>query len=1134
MRRHAMLATFVAGGVFIAAGLASCEGSSGRSGFVPADEEEPDPDVIDDTTLPDAKAPASLKIEAPAKNTILSDAYQPSLDVRLKLVDPGRRGFRSLTFSFESGNKDDPPVVLLQLPACGAQPCFDGAATESFVVHLPATKAVPYKKATLVVVGETNDNQEPKPRSAVQVNLDNDPPAIRAVDPTPAKGLRFIGDLVMHFRIDDMGGSGVRQAEVRLTAPDRGLDDERVWSFPKEAEDPAQPAVESVENGLPATVRTGGWESSSPVSIVVWARDAAGNEATTTIDATYVPTPYFAYNCLRTEKPEGLADVEPARVKGQNGVAAAGTKGVSFWAIEYQEGNDQPILRRVADLTTAPASKVVVVRAGGDPAAPEDLNADGLDDLVVLEPAATGAVVRAYLQEEDGKFDKGTAFAGSDGAVTFAVGRLNLDEWPDLAVAFETDEMSVGISLSEEAEDGGPAWRPIARYGGAPRPTQIAIGALEDLESDTRQVLAARAGSHVISVFQVTGDVVMGPHGSELKFDNPDLGALPAKVPATSISALLVDGVTPPKGHKGLVALFLESSRNSLLLANKPNAVNLPFSVHASLPTGLQPTRLAAGYLDGKDQILDVVVLSKGSKMVTVYWGTEYKDALSPPLYGLDEGSSHVTAADPIDVTLADMDRNPNGRPEIVVLDNNGTHMTVYAWETGASAHGFVNGPSLIRLADAPLALQAGQFLKPHTDGPGLLDLAVMVRDRAGVAGIRLIPARLDQEVPSAPPFVAGPDLILQNPAGMIARNFDVQGIDDLLVASNDVGPYNPPQGVDFRPTMQLFRFTKGGSHMQAVFTTTSFYAGDNPRLVAAGDLDAGSGTAMLGVPDLAVLSTVPKTGPTGKIDPSFGLSIFVGQPQAPNGWTFSRKSGLYDKEAGVDAARQPSGIAAGELGSGEKVKEYVGEDVVIAYNATNDFAVFYRKALGGFKPPDSNHNVGVGLAPRAIAVARMEGLEPTPQALPGEDPIADVLVLLSTDIALSRAFGEIGVPGDGIDFRPPIFLGYDTGRTGPFVPVAFAVRDMNADGYNDVVVLDQARQSVSLILNLGRDPDDAEAPPRFSPPLEWGVGAGPVALVVADLDGLGCPDIATLDDAGRSITIRKNYLCASTECPFK
>jgi len=37
--------------------------------------------------------------------------------------------------------------------------------------------------------------------------------------------------------------------------------------------------------------------------------------------------------------------------------------------------------------------------------------------------------------------------------------------------------------------------------------------------------------------------------------------------------------------------------------------------------------------------------------------------------------------------------------------------------------------------------------------------------------------------------------------------------------------------------------------------------------------------------------------------------------------------------------------------------------------------------------------------------------------------------------------------------------------------------------------------------------------------------------MTVDDLDADGCPDIATLDETGRTITVLRNFLCGQAAC---
>jgi hypothetical protein len=98
------------------------------------------------------------------------------------------------------------------------------------------------------------------------------------------------------------------------------------------------------------------------------------------------------------------------------------------------------------------------------------------------------------------------------------------------------------------------------------------------------------------------------------------------------------------------------------------------------------------------------------------------------------------------------------------------------------------------------------------------------------------------------------------------------------------------------------------------------------------------------------------------------------------------------------------------------------------------------------------------------------------------------------------------------VNFGAPYALGHK-GRD----PVAARIADVNADGWADIVVLNQGDSSVAVYVNRGNRTFDA--------PVVIPVGTGPVAMDVTDLDGDTCPDIVTSDSVGRTLTLLRNLV---------
>jgi Tfp pilus tip-associated adhesin PilY1 len=145
-----------------------------------------------------------------------------------------------------------------------------------------------------------------------------------------------------------------------------------------------------------------------------------------------------------------------------------------------------------------------------------------------------------------------------------------------------------------------------------------------------------------------------------------------------------------------------------------------------------------------------------------------------------------------------------------------------------------------------------------------------------------------------------------------------------------------------------------------------------------------------------------------------------------------------------------------------------------------------------------------VGRGPKKVVAEYLDGELGTL-----DDPLPDLVFLLENDIAIVYASEKVG---SEVSYAPPTVLGHQ-GQG----PVDLAVKDINGDGYADIVVLDK-QGAVYVYLNLAKR--------QFSSPFLFQTGLSPQKMTVADLDADGCMDIATADSGGKTVTILQALSC--------
>jgi hypothetical protein len=97
-------------------------------------------------------------------------------------------------------------------------------------------------------------------------------------------------------------------------------------------------------------------------------------------------------------------------------------------------------------------------------------------------------------------------------------------------------------------------------------------------------------------------------------------------------------------------------------------------------------------------------------------------------------------------------------------------------------------------------------------------------------------------------------------------------------------------------------------------------------------------------------------------------------------------------------------------------------------------------------------------------------------------------------------------------------------GGANPFAvgatPVASTLADLNGDGRLDLVVVNSAGNSISVLLNT--TPVGASTP-AFAAQQTFAVGNGPFSVVVGDFNGDGRPDLAVADFNSNSVSVLLN-----------
>lgn len=1052
VRKSLRVLLWIASGALLATG---CGG--GKQGIDYGWGEEDD--VLGEETWEEV-APDALRLTivspAPGVDRIVSGA----LDVQVRLEDPQDLP-ATLSFAFSKGI-GSPVVRTMEGP---------GEATVTLDTREMTADG---KSRRLVVTAESDDGRTVS--ANLTMTVDNEAPTIAAQDPTPLSGGNFMGDLVVRFLVQDPG-TGVTQVIVRVE------DFQYLW--PPTGTSAGQAKVDTGEILIP----TRGWDS-GPKNLTVEATDGMQDHVTTMrIDLGFVRGPQFLAGDVRT-LPDGFQAKVLAGVR-------LGPIQDGAWGLVVAGGGGGQIVTRNPQ-TARLVRRADLLQVGVTGARVRDVDGDGLDDIVLWGPKVaegqTGALY-VFLQADGGMFSPPFELALPYAAVDLAFGDLNDDGVDDFALALDHASQTLGVVLSTAAAEGEPSWGALAAYGGAVRPTNVAIG---DFGGNGRPaIVLTRADSGIATVFPIEG----------------------AGIPSGGRNTTLYQGENPVPGLSAMKALRFDGDAWLLadrIVASDPTSDQLlvikrderggdpaRLILDANRSTGILPDALAPADFDGNGR-LDLAVLCKGGNLVQTFIGI---------VGGLASGPSFAVGMAQ-DMTSADLDGD--GSRDIVLLDADGMRVTWVRYDPEVG--GFEAAPMAL-LGFVPRSLALGRFTRSIPGRESLLDAAVMGQAPDGKFNVIVRAADPTSGVPmldTSPAY----EIPLAAPVGLIAANVNRTttsdgGPDDLLVTSTLTAPFNESRP----PTAQVMLFDRDSSnHTVVVANFEDLFVGDRPRLMAIADLDrAKPGESSINpfysVVDLAVLEE--RQVGTERFT---RLQPYIGQGTGQFIESF-RQGPTIDSLRNVQQV-VPALVRRSLSDSLNGVaKDY---DLITVNAGTGDFTVFINGRLAAFTAAQSK-DFAVGASPKAIAVGFLENRIRRPAAGQGMEENAteilpDVVTLLANDVVVSYAFDNADAVSRNwslLDYEPPVSLGHQ-GRAA----VAVALADMNGDDFLDILVLNQADATVSIYVNLANR--------RFSTPFDFPVGVGSSEMAVADVNGDGCPDLVTADQGGKTLTILRNTVACT------
>lgn len=697
-----------------------------------------------------------------------------------------------------------------------------------------------------------------------------------------------------------------------------------------------------------------------------------------------------------------------------------------------------------------------------------------------------------FVSAQTLRFTAHKAYSSGYGPAAIAVGDINGDQRPDLAVALAfSDAVTVMLGNAD-----GSFQPPRTVYlGPSQNPRGVAIG---DFNRDSRpDVAVANAAANTVSVLLGNGDGTFQP-------------TLTAAAGIGSCSVAVGDFNSD--SNPDLVVANTGAGNIALLLGNGDGT----FQAARNFIADGGPSSVAVGDFNG-DTRVDVAVGNTGSGTISALISNGDGTLQSPRNFAAGAAVSSVAVGDMNGDGRSDLMTSNNAANTVSVLRGNGDG-TFQAAQSFAAG----NGPTFVAIGDVNRDGRADAAVTSYNANTSSgMHVAVLLGNGDGtLQGARTYSAGYESWAVAIADFNAdtSPDLA-------VANSFSTT-ISILLGNGDGTFPTGPAYSVGRNPeSVVVGDFNRDGVRDLAVAN-----AGSHTLSVLLGN---GNGTFQAGLtfatgrgPTSIALGDFNRDGIQDLVTTNYGSSDYYW----PIIWTtvsvlIGNGDGTFQAAQNYEAGPGPNSVAVGEF-NGDGLQDLAVADYGAYPERANTVSVLLGNGNGTFGAPQAfqvgsaascvsvgdfnrdgrsdlaacNYNdnnvsillgngngtfqavgtVPVGAAPWMIVIEDLTG-----------DQIPDLVVTGHWSDIVSVVRGN----GDGT-FQPHVW--YFTGRG----PTGLALADLNSDGRRDVVVTNYFSTTVSVLLGNGDGTLQAAQ--------DFGVDLAPMSVAAADFNGDGQPDLAT------------------------
>ena len=647
-----------------------------------------------------------------------------------------------------------------------------------------------------------------------------------------------------------------------------------------------------------------------------------------------------------------------------------------------------------------------------------------------------------------------TALSISDGSVTIVGSTSNTLNFP----ISRTGDTSYDAFIQYQTQDGTAVGG--VDYAGGSGSVVIPAGAT----SATIPVAVFGNGSvPPDKAFQVQ---LIGGGGGSFAPSFATKQAFSAGLSPSSVKAADLNG----DGKLDLIVTDSAGSAVSVLLnTTAPGATTPSFATQQTFATGSKETSVTVADING-DGKPDLIVTNEGNGSVGSGTVSVLLNTTAPGATTASFATQQVFATDaaPLSVTAADL--NGDGRPDLIV-SNGGSDETV----------------SVLFNTTTPGSTTAS-FAPEQAFAVGEVASSVIAADLNGDGRPDLIVAnRVDNTISvllnTTAPGATTPSFTTQQvfstgdiPATVTAADVNGDGLPDIIFSN-----------VNDNTVWVLLNTTTPGAGIATFADPQSFATGTQPSSVTAADVNRD------GRPDLVVTNTGDNT-----------VSVLL------NGTAPGASVASFTTQRTFSVGRQPFAVTAADLNGDGKL------DVITANDADRTVTVLLNTTPAPTTTFDSgsyasHHDFATGSFTNSVATADVNG--------DGRPDLITANVLGTVSVLLNTTAPGAAAPGFATQHS------FAAGSN----PTSVTAADINGDGLPDLIVANNAGSNVSVLLNTTAP---GAITPSFATQQTFATGSSPFSVTAADINGDGEPDLIVANNADNTVSVLLNTTAPGATTP--